>query len=117
MEKSPLSDLAVEWFRDIIQHHVYDIVQLGPYCNDGLTRTLRVAQMAAQAGMEAAPQNPKADPLEAPFLLLSSVILNLEGFSGVPRPPRQIRVVVRPPHPHPLRPPHRSFRPRPGHCF
>ncbi|CAN5900318.1 arabinonate dehydratase [soil metagenome] len=74
-------------FRDIIQNRVYDIVQPDLYYNGGIIRTMRVAQMAAQAGMGSAPHSPKADPLEAPFLHLATVIPNLEGFQEYPARP------------------------------
>lgn len=74
-------------FQDIIQRRVYDVVQPDLYYNGGLIRTMRVAQMAAQAGLGAAPHSPKADPMEAPFLHLASVIPNLEGFQEYPARP------------------------------
>jgi L-alanine-DL-glutamate epimerase-like enolase superfamily enzyme len=76
-------------FADIIRTRVYDIVQPDLYYNGGIIRCYRVAQMAAKAGMSVAPHSPKADPLEAPFLHLATVIPNLEGFQEYPARPGQ----------------------------
>lgn len=77
-------DSSVFRFREIIQKRVYDIVQPDLYYNGGITRTYRIAQMAAQSNMGIAPHSPKADPLESPFLHLASIISNLEGFQEYP---------------------------------
>jgi len=83
-------DSSLFRFNDIIQNRVYDIVQPDLYYNGGIIRCYRVAQLAAKAGMALAPHSPKADPLEAPFLHLASVLANLEGFQEYPaRPARQ----------------------------
>jgi L-alanine-DL-glutamate epimerase-like enolase superfamily enzyme len=80
-------DTSAHRFQDIIQNQVYDIVQPDLYYNGGIIRTMRVSQMAAQAGRGSAPHSPKADPLEAPFLHLASVLPNLEGFQEYPARP------------------------------
>lgn len=77
-------DSSVFRFQEIIQNRVYDVVQPDLYDNGGIIRTLRVAQIAAQAGLCVAPPSPKADPMEAPFLHLASVLPNLEGFQEYP---------------------------------
>ena len=83
-------DSSIFRFRDIIRTRVYDVVQPDLYYNGGITRAYRVAQLAAKAGVGIAPHSPKADPLEAPFLHLATVVANLEGFQEYPaRPGRQ----------------------------
>ncbi len=77
-------DSSVFRFKDIIQHRVYDVVQPDLYYNGGIIRGYRVAQLAAKASLGIAPHSPKADPLEAPFLHLASVLPNLEGFQEYP---------------------------------
>jgi L-alanine-DL-glutamate epimerase-like enolase superfamily enzyme len=80
-------DSSIFRFRDIIRTRVYDVVQPDLYYNGGITRAYRVAQLAAKAGMGIAPHSPKADPLEAPFLHLATVVANLEGFQEYPARP------------------------------
>lgn len=80
-------DSSIFRFKDILRTRVYDIVQPDLYYNGGITRAYRVAQLAAEAGMGIAPHSPKADPLEAPFLHLATVVANLEGFQEYPARP------------------------------
>jgi L-alanine-DL-glutamate epimerase-like enolase superfamily enzyme len=82
-------DSSIFRFKDILRTRVYDIVQPDLYYNGGITRAYRVAQLAAKGGMGIAPHSPKADPLEAPFLHLATVVANLEGFQEYPARPAE----------------------------
>jgi L-alanine-DL-glutamate epimerase-like enolase superfamily enzyme len=77
-------DSSMYRFQDIIRTRVYDIVQPDLYYNGGIVRCYRVGQLAAKAQMGIAPHSPKADPLEAPFLHLATLLPNLEGYQEYP---------------------------------
>jgi L-alanine-DL-glutamate epimerase-like enolase superfamily enzyme len=48
-------------FRDMVAHHVVDILQPDLDYNGGFLRTLRVAELAAASGMPVTPHSPRSD--------------------------------------------------------
>ncbi len=66
-------DTAMSRLNWMIQHRAVDVIQADVVYNGGFIRTLRVAQMAAQAGIPVAPHCPRNDPHLAYMLHLASV--------------------------------------------
>lgn len=64
-----------QWQR-MIDEKAVDIVQPDVFYNGGLVRTLRVAKMAAAAGLPVTPHSPKVLPVAAANLQLCSVLTN-----------------------------------------
>ncbi|AHM60259.1 mandelate racemase [Flammeovirgaceae bacterium 311] len=76
-------DTSFPRFEWIIKNKGLDVLQPDLYYNGGFIRCLRVAQLAAQHGLEVAPHSPKTDPLAAAMLHFTSVIPNLVGYQEV----------------------------------
>jgi L-alanine-DL-glutamate epimerase-like enolase superfamily enzyme len=70
-------DSSMARFRWMIEHRGVDVVQPDMLYNGGLIRSLRVANMAAQANVPVTPHCPKADPNSAYMLHFGSVVPNL----------------------------------------
>jgi len=66
-------DTALSRFRWMIQNRGVDIIQADVIYNGGFVRTMRVAHMAAQAGIPVAPHCPRNDPNIVYMLHLTSV--------------------------------------------
>ncbi len=73
-------DTSVEKFRWLAANRGVDVVQPDAVNNGGFVRTLRVARLAAAAGMEAAFHCAKSDFAAAPMLHLVAVTPNLGPF-------------------------------------
>ena len=58
-------------FRWMCEHRGVDVVQADPYYNGGLLRTLRVAELAAAAGLGFSPHSPQPESLRASVQLLA----------------------------------------------
>ncbi|MBN1937334.1 MAG: mandelate racemase/muconate lactonizing enzyme family protein [Anaerolineae bacterium] len=69
-------DTSVARFRWLIDNRGVDVIQPDLIYNGGFIRTLRVAKMAAAAGMSFTPHCPRNDPNLAYMLHLASVIPN-----------------------------------------
>ncbi len=81
-QDSSLSILA--W---MVRDRVVDVVQPDMMYNGGLIRCMRVAEMAATAGMSVMPHSPKAGPEAAAVLQFGSVVPNLgphQEWRGAP---------------------------------
>ncbi len=70
-------DSSLAQFEWMIRHLAVDLVQPDVYYNGGLIRCLRVAKMAAWAGMKITPHSPKCGPEAAAMLHFASIVPNL----------------------------------------
>jgi L-alanine-DL-glutamate epimerase-like enolase superfamily enzyme len=70
-------DTNVHHFGWMVRNRGVDMLQPDLLYNGGLIRTLRVAQLAAAAGITVAPHSPKNDPLAAYMLHFAAIIPNL----------------------------------------
>jgi L-alanine-DL-glutamate epimerase-like enolase superfamily enzyme len=70
-------DTSLAQFEWMVRHRVVDLVQPDLYYNGGLIRCLRVARMAAKAGINITPHSPKSGPEAAAMLHFASVVPNL----------------------------------------
>lgn len=70
-------DTNLHHFAWMIRNRGVDLVQPDLLYNGGMIRTLRVAQLAAEAGMAVAPHSPKNDPQAAYLLHFTSLVPNL----------------------------------------
>jgi L-alanine-DL-glutamate epimerase-like enolase superfamily enzyme len=73
-------DTSLARFRWMIQQRGVDLVQPDLIYNGGFIRCLRVARLAAEAGMWITPHCPRADPNAAYMLHFASVVPNLGPF-------------------------------------
>lgn len=73
-------DTSFEKFRWLVRERAVSIVQPDPINNGGFVRTLRVARLAAQAGLPVAYHSAKSDYLACYALHLASVTPNLWQF-------------------------------------
>lgn len=73
-------DSSLWRWRDMIDSQVVEIAQPDVFYNGGFVRTLRVAKMAATAGLPVTPHSPKVMPHGAANLHLCSVLPNLGPF-------------------------------------
>jgi len=83
-------DSSLVLFDWMIRERVVDVVQTDVMYNGGLLRLLRVAQMAAAAGMPIMPHSPKAGAEAAPVLHFAAVAPNLgphQEYHGAARAP------------------------------
>jgi L-alanine-DL-glutamate epimerase-like enolase superfamily enzyme len=83
-------DSSLPLFDWMIRERVVDVVQTDVMYNGGLIRLLRVAQMAAVAGMPIMPHSPKAGAESAPVLHFAAVAPNLgpyQEYHGAARAP------------------------------
>ena len=69
-------DCNMALFRQMIATRTVDVVQPDLMYNGGLVRALRVAQLAAGAGMPVTPHSPKHNPELATLLHFASVVGN-----------------------------------------
>ncbi|MEZ4869873.1 MAG: mandelate racemase/muconate lactonizing enzyme family protein [Caldilineaceae bacterium] len=83
-------DTNIHHFAWMICNRGVDLVQPDLLYNGGLIRTLRVAQLAAAAGMKVAPHSPKHDPQAACMLHFAALVPNLgphqEWSAVAPKP-------------------------------
>lgn len=80
-------DSSLPRFRWMIRNRAVDLMQPDLAYNGGFIRCLRVAKMAADAGMQVTPHCPKADPNTAYMLHFASVVPNLgphQEYSAAP---------------------------------
>ncbi len=70
-------DTNFHQFTWMIRNHGVDLVQPDLLYNGGMIRTLRVARLAAEAGMKIAPHSPKNDPQAAGLLHFAAIVPNL----------------------------------------
>jgi len=70
-------DTNIHHFSWMVRNRGVDMLQPDLLYNGGMIRTLRVAQVAAAAGMTVAPHSPKNDPLAAYMLHFAAIIPNL----------------------------------------
>lgn len=70
-------DTNVHHFAWMVRNRGVDMLQPDLLYNGGMIRTLRVAQVAAAAGINVAPHSPKNDPLAAYMLHFAALIPNL----------------------------------------
>lgn len=73
-------DSSAYHFQRMIHDRIVDIVQPDLYYNGGFIRTLRVAAWAREAGMDATPHSPRADPVLVPTLIYASMVRNCGPF-------------------------------------
>jgi L-alanine-DL-glutamate epimerase-like enolase superfamily enzyme len=71
-------------FRGLIRDRAVDVVQPDLMYNGGLIRALRVARMAAEAGMKVAPHSPKHNPELATALHFAAHVRNAGPFMEFP---------------------------------
>jgi len=69
-------DCNMGHFRAMIRKRTVDVIQPDLMYNGGLIRALRVAQMAAEAGINATPHSPKHNPELATLLHFASAVPN-----------------------------------------
>jgi len=83
-------DTNVHHFAWMIRNRSVDLVQPDLLYNGGMIRTLRVARLAAEAGMKIAPHSPKNDPQAACLLHFAAIVPNLgphqEWSAVAPKP-------------------------------
>ncbi len=70
-------DTNLHQFAWMIAQRGVDMVQPDLLYNGGMIRTLRVARLAAAAGMTVAPHSPQSDPLAACLLHFAAIVPNL----------------------------------------
>lgn len=70
-------DTSLAQFDWMIRNRVLDLVQPDVYYSGGLIRCLRVARMAAKAGIKITPHSPKTGAEALPMLHFASVVSNL----------------------------------------
>lgn len=73
-------DTNIHHFAWMIHNRGVDLVQPDLLYNGGMIRTLRVAQLAAAAGMRVAPHSPKQDPQAAYMLHFAAITPNLGPY-------------------------------------
>ncbi len=73
-------DTSLWQFKAMIKHKIVDVVQPDLFYNGGFVRTLRVAKMAAEAGMTMDCHSPKFGVGAYPFRHLVSVVPNIGAF-------------------------------------
>ena len=73
-------DCNLAQFRTMIRERVVDVVQPDLMYNGGLVRALRVARMAAEAGVKVTPHSPKYNPEMATLLHFASVVRHTSPF-------------------------------------
>ena len=64
----------------LLENCALDIAQPDIFCNGGLSRSLRVAQFAAQLGVSSAPHSPASGPQALPALHFAAAIEKLAPF-------------------------------------
>ncbi|MCB0123436.1 MAG: hypothetical protein KDE58_14375, partial [Caldilineaceae bacterium] len=69
-------DTNIHHFAWMVRNRGVDMLQPDLLYNGGMIRTLRVAQLAAAAGMTVAPHSPKNDPLASYLLHFVAVLSN-----------------------------------------
>lgn len=77
-------DCNLGHYRVMIRERYVDVVQLDLMYNGGLIRALRVARMAAEAGMPITPHSPKFGPELATLLHFASVVRNTGPYLEFP---------------------------------
>jgi len=77
-------DCNMGHFRVMIRERVVDVIQPDLMYNGGLIRALRVARMAAEAGMKVTPHSPKHNPELSTLLHFASVTRNTGPFLEFP---------------------------------
>lgn len=77
-------DCNLGHFRVMIRERVVDMIQPDLMYNGGLIRALRVARMAAEAGIKATPHSPKHNPELCTLLHFASVVRNTGPFMEFP---------------------------------
>lgn len=77
-------DCNLGHFRVMIRERIVDVVQPDLMYNGGLIRALRVARMAAEAGMKVTPHSPKHNPELSTLLHFASVVRNTGPFMEFP---------------------------------
>jgi len=77
-------DCNLALFRMMIRDRYVDMIQPDLMYNGGLIRALRVARMAAEAGMNVTPHSPKHNPELATLLHFASVVRNTGPFMEFP---------------------------------
>ena len=80
-------DCNMGLFRYMIREGVVDVVQLDVMYNGGIIRALRVASMAAEAGIPVTPHSPKYKPELATLLHFASVVKHTGPFLEFPARP------------------------------
>ena len=77
-------DCNLAQFRTMIRERIVDVVQFDLMYNGGIIRAMKVARMAAEAGMKVTPHSPKYSPELATFLQFASVTRNTGPFLEFP---------------------------------
>jgi len=77
-------DCNMGHFRVMIRERIVDVVQPDLMYNGGLIRAMRVARMAAEAGMKVTPHSPKHNPELSTLLHFASVVRNVGPFLEFP---------------------------------
>jgi len=80
-------DCNMGHFRVMIRERIVDVVQPDLMYNGGLIRAMRVARMAAEAGMKVTPHSPKHNPELSTLLHFASVVRNVGPFLEFPARP------------------------------
>jgi L-alanine-DL-glutamate epimerase-like enolase superfamily enzyme len=73
-------DTSWPQWRRMVSQRIVDIAQPDVNYNGGLLRTLRVARLAAAAGLPITPHCPQTGPYQTPNLHFASVVPNLGPF-------------------------------------
>ena len=77
-------DCNLGHFRVMIRERIVDMIQPDLMYNGGLIRALRVARMAAEAGIKATPHSPKHNPELCTLLHFASVVRNTGPYMEFP---------------------------------